>query len=323
MTDEKNKFGELKILNMRDAWKHEAHDFTPWLKDNISELGKALGLDLEAKNAEEKIGRFYLDLLAQEKDGRIVAIENQFNSTDHSHLGQLLTYAAGSGAQILIWVTEYVQEEHQAAIEWLNRRTDTETEFYLVKVEVLQIDNSMKAYKFIPVVIANQWQKETHEIMTVKSPKDVACGKYFYCFMEDLSEKNPLLKPYRNHKDSTRYRFFSLDVREWVLVHEFDNDDAIVYLYFQGENKKTATMLRNELLKQKESLTSKIEGLEWDGWSYSCIGVSRDGSFMGTEKSVNNTREWAVDNMIKFAETFSKEMLKGLEKKVTEKHNEK
>ncbi len=318
MTDKKNKFGELKILNMRDAWKHEAHDFTPWLKDNISELGKALGLDLEAKNTEEKIGKFYLDLLAQEKDGRIVAIENQFNSTDHSHLGQLLTYAAGCEAKILIWITEHVQDEHRAAIEWLNHSTDAETEFYLVKVEVLQIDDSLPAYKLIPVVSANKWQKEIHETLTVKTPEDLKCGDYFQCFMEELEKRECSLELYRNHKDSTRYRWFSLGVREWVLVHGFEYDDALVYLFFQGENKKTATMLRNELLKQKESLTSKIEGLEWDGWSYSCIGVSRDGSFSETKKSVNNTREWAIDNMIKFAETFSIEMLKELEEKIKE-----
>ena len=29
------KFGNLEIIDLREAWSHEAHDFTPWLADNL------------------------------------------------------------------------------------------------------------------------------------------------------------------------------------------------------------------------------------------------------------------------------------------------
>ena len=29
------KLGTLKNVNLREAWSHEAQDFTPWLADNL------------------------------------------------------------------------------------------------------------------------------------------------------------------------------------------------------------------------------------------------------------------------------------------------
>ncbi len=41
--------GKLTTVNPRDAWPHEASDFTPWLAqpENLQTLGDELELDLE------------------------------------------------------------------------------------------------------------------------------------------------------------------------------------------------------------------------------------------------------------------------------------
>ena len=82
-------------IDLRDVWPNEAADFTPWLEENISVLGGALGMDLEVQAREAPVGAYQVDLLASDGSGRTVVIENQLGSTDHNHLGQLLTYMAG------------------------------------------------------------------------------------------------------------------------------------------------------------------------------------------------------------------------------------
>lgn len=146
---------ELKI-DIRQAWAREDDDFTPWLAKNINALGEVLGLRLTAKQTEAPVGDFYLDLLAETDDGRCVAVENQFNQTDHDHLGKCLTYAAGFRADIIIWVTETVRDEHRRAARYFNE-TNSNVKFYVVVVEVFQIDDSHIAYQFCPFVDSGDW----------------------------------------------------------------------------------------------------------------------------------------------------------------------
>ena len=118
-------------VNVRRMWEHEALDFTPWLARNLDLLGEALGLELEQVQPEEPVGPFFLDILAKEADSdSLVAIENQLEWTDHSHLGQLLTYAAGCKAEVAIWVAPEFRYEHAEALYQLNEWTAGEMRFY-------------------------------------------------------------------------------------------------------------------------------------------------------------------------------------------------
>jgi hypothetical protein len=136
-----DKFGfkTLERVTAKTAWGKEASDFTPWLSENLDRLGGALGLALSLRAIEHAVGRFYLDLLCEDARGRTVIVENQFERTDHDHLGKLLTYAAGTKADVIVWVAESFTDEHLGAIGWLNDNTMPGVGFYAVRVEVLQI----------------------------------------------------------------------------------------------------------------------------------------------------------------------------------------
>ena len=92
----KETLGKIDVVSLREYWKDEANDFTPWLaeEENIALLGETLGIDLEIEAKEKSVGPFKADILCRDTNDNWVLIENQLERTDHNHLGQLMTYAA-------------------------------------------------------------------------------------------------------------------------------------------------------------------------------------------------------------------------------------
>ncbi|MGH3187552.1 MAG: hypothetical protein ACRDPY_10725 [Streptosporangiaceae bacterium] len=157
--DHLDQFGRLERVNVRDGFKDEAQDFTPWLARNLDRLGEQLGLALELRETEHPVGRYALDILANDVTGRLVVVENQLGQSDHDHLGKLLTYAAGTDCRVVIWIATSFSAEHIAAFEWLNRTTTAEVGFYAVQVELLRIGDSALAPYFQPLVRPNEVAK--------------------------------------------------------------------------------------------------------------------------------------------------------------------
>jgi len=154
--------GRLQKIELRDIWRTEDQDFTPWLarEDNITLLGDTLGLELEVEAQEKEVGPFRADILCKDlTDGTWVLIENQLERTDHKHLGQLLTYAAGLQAVTIVWVAAQFTDEHRAALDWLNTGTDDGFRFFALEVELWKIGDSAAAPKFNVVSQPNEWSK--------------------------------------------------------------------------------------------------------------------------------------------------------------------
>lgn len=115
--------GKLEKVELRQIWQNEGQDFTPWLagKENLEMLGEVIGMELELEAQEKNVGPFRADILCKNiEDESLVLIENQIERTDHKHLGQLLTYAAGLQSVTIIWVASKFTEEHRATLDWLN-----------------------------------------------------------------------------------------------------------------------------------------------------------------------------------------------------------
>jgi hypothetical protein len=114
------KIGRLQRMAIRDVWAMEEFDLSPWLAENLDLLSDELDLRLELVEMEHRVGRYELDLLLRSEDDRVVIVENQFGRSDHDHLGKLLAYAAGTNADVVVWLAEDFTEEHLAALQWLN-----------------------------------------------------------------------------------------------------------------------------------------------------------------------------------------------------------
>jgi len=154
--------GRLERVELRDIWTSEATAFTPWLArtENLALLGEALELELELEAQERAVGPFRADILCKdiERDAWVL-IENQLERTDHTHLGQLLTYASGLQAVTIVWIAARFTEEHRSTLDWLNDITDESFRFFGIEVELWKIADSPAAPKFNIVSKPNDWSR--------------------------------------------------------------------------------------------------------------------------------------------------------------------
>ncbi|HHV75513.1 MAG TPA: hypothetical protein GXX41_12945 [Thermoanaerobacterium sp.] len=163
MVDEKgNKktFSPIIEIPLRRFFKRENKDFTPWLQENIELLGDAIGIEVTGAETEVPIGNYKLDILAIEPGTeRKIAIENQFGTTNHTHLGQLITYMAGVKADVVVWIAEDFKDEHITAINTLNKISDENFAFFCIKPRIIKIENSNPALEFIVLAKPDKWEK--------------------------------------------------------------------------------------------------------------------------------------------------------------------
>ncbi|MBD3338070.1 MAG: DUF4268 domain-containing protein [Candidatus Lokiarchaeota archaeon] len=306
-------FGNLRKLNLRDVWKNEAREFTPWLAKNISELGKTLGMELELKQMEASVGEFSLDLLANDVGrNKAVIIENQISSTDHDHLGKLLTYASGFDASVIIWIAETIREEHRQALDWLNQRTDTDTEFFGVVIEILQIDDSKPAYNFNPIVFPNEWQKSKKRPGSNQvSEKMEAYRCYFQDLIDELREKYNFTNARKGQPQS--WYSFASGYSGITYGTSFALGNRIrVDLYLDQGDAEKNKQLFDTIYQDKEVIESKFdEDLEWerlDDKKASRIAIYRNGSIDSDGETLKEIKDWSIEKLLKFKEVFSPNM---------------
>ncbi len=293
------------VKNIRDIWKDEARDFTPWLAGNLTLLGEALGMELEEIAQEAQVGSFSLDILAKEMGRDVnVAIENQLEETDHSHLGQLLTYAAGYDVRVVVWVTPDFRDEHRAAIDWLNRWTPEEIEFYAVEVRAIKIGDSLAAPEFRPVAFPNGWTKKRQSGL---SPSGLQFRDFFRPLVDELRRRG---FSNRTKAHGRHYRHFSSDFKGVYYATAFVGGSTFPYAYIHIEHgdKEFGKRIFDALQERSPEIEASIDA-EWkwrrlDRRNYCCVGLRRDGSIDDPPEKLKETRAWMLEQLPKLKEVL-------------------
>lgn len=202
------EFASLESQEVREYWEHEAHEFTPWLADEIrtedvSELEDSLGLDLEVIEEEKSVGRYNVDILAEVvDDNRNVVIENQLNSSDHDHLGKSIAYASGVDADIIVWVAPRFYDEHRDAIQWLNENSREGVDLFAIRLEVWKIGESDPAVRLNPVVEPSEWKEKAQRSDSELTDTEQLQEEFWTAFRDRIEERNTPLsarKPYPDY----------------------------------------------------------------------------------------------------------------------------
>jgi len=261
------ELGKLEKIPLRDAWKHEALDFTGWLSesDNLQLLSNEIGIDIILIQTEASVGKFNVDILAEEESSnRKIVIENQLESTDHDHLGKIITYASGFDAEIIIWIVKDVRDEHKQAIDWLNENTNEKINFFAINIELWRIGNSPLAPKFNIISKPNNWAKALKKSTSSSSQGKVTDLKMlqleFWSSLNDYFEKNSTTISTRTPRPQHWYDL-SLGVGQKaylsLVVHNRDQYCSVeVYI----PNSKE---LYSELEENKDEIEQKT-GLQFE-----------------------------------------------------------
>ena len=198
------KLGKLQEIDIRDVWPHEQYDFSKWLssEENIQELGNVLNLSLTDVETEKYVGNYRCDILCKDEiTGKVVLIENQLESTNHDHLGKILTYASGLDASVVVWIVASARDEHASAIEWLNKHTDDNISFFLIEIHAYKIGDSEPAPQFKIIEQPNDFSKTVKSIAKNKELNESQrCRLEFWTQFNDVLEQRG--KPFNKRKRS-------------------------------------------------------------------------------------------------------------------------
>ena len=187
--------GRLADVPVREAFAHEAHVLTPWLAANLDRISDAIGIPLEDADTEVTVEGFAADILAHDPaNGRKVLIENQLEASDHTHLGQIMTYLAGLEASVMVWIAPTFREPHLAAIRWLNEHTVEPFAFFALRLRVVRIGESDLAPLLEVIERPNDWERAVQRAV-VSSENDMAAfyNQFWSGFSDYLKARG---KPY-------------------------------------------------------------------------------------------------------------------------------
>jgi Domain of unknown function (DUF4268) len=188
------ELSRLESVDPRAVWSNEAHDFTPWLLQHHDDLAETLGIDLKLERAEEAVGSYSLDLIGRDlTHDAVLMVENQLEVTDHSHLGQVLTYAAGTGAATIVWIARAFREEHRQALDWLNESTIEDTRFFGIVLRAVRIADSPPAPLFEVVAKPNDWGRRVKTVAraTELTGRSAAYADFWRRLVEAVRERHP------------------------------------------------------------------------------------------------------------------------------------
>lgn len=256
--------GKLKEINIKTVWKHEQYDFSNWLaeEENIQQLGDTLNLSLTDVEKEKFVGSYRCDIICKDEiTGKNVLIENQLESTNHDHLGKIITYASGLDATVVIWIVGNAKEEHASAIEWLNQHTDEEISFFLIEVHAYTIEGSKPAPYFKIIQQPNDFAKQVKSISRNAEMNDSQSSRleFWTLFNEILEQKG---KPF-NKRKATVDHWYSVAVgssRCHISIELVNRDHIIRVSMWIPDDKE----LYDSFFSNKDDIEKRLgHSLSW------------------------------------------------------------
>jgi len=301
-----SELGEIQEVDLRKQWQKEDREFTPWLSNNLDLIEEKLDIDLELKGTEVPVGSYNADIVAQptQSEKGDVVIENQLGKSDHDHLGKIITYASGLDASYVVWVCKEIQEEHKAAVDWLNENFSKDVGFLALEIKLWKIGDSNMAPKFNVICKPDEWSKYVQSTASEELSETKRMQREFWSqFKEYLEEKGSPLNP-RKPRPQHWYSF-AIGVSGYHLsLIANTRDDRIECKLYIEEN---GTERIQELMRWREEIEEKCGAeLEWNKLEEkkaSGIAQYRDFNLYNKDKW-EEAFKWLKDRLETFHKVF-------------------
>jgi hypothetical protein len=286
-------------------WRHEARDFTTWLADNLDLLSETLGFPLTLVQTEMRAGIYSADILAKSGE-RTVVIENQLESTDHDHLGKLITYLSNLDAKIAIWITSAPRPEHENAIHWLNEWLPIDVAFYLVKIDAVRIGTSHAAAMFSIVAGPSAAAVEAGEVKKEIAERRVQYREFWAQLLPRAKEKTQLharISPGTDYWVSTGAGRGGL-AYSYVLL----NSNARIELYIDrgeaNENKQIFDVLYAQKATIEQAFGAPLNWQRLDDRRACRISYAFNSGGVSTQDRWPQIQDEMIDAMVRFELAF-------------------
>lgn len=303
------QLSKIDKVDLREVWKHEALDFTNWLAkpENLELLSDEIGIGISLIQTEASVGNFNVDILAEEENtGRKIIIENQLDSTNHDHLGKIITYASGLDAEIIVWIVKSVRDEHKQAIDWLNEHTDDKINVFAIQMEVWKIADSPYAPKFRIIAEPNDWAKAVKKVTTKSELTDTKLLQleFWSKFKEYVQDNNANIKLRKTRP------------QHWYNI-AFGSSSAHISLTINSQSEQMACgiyipdskLLFAALLKNKDKIENELsEQLDWEELpdkKASRIILKTDGDLFNQD-NWEQYHSWMLEKVADFQKVFGK-----------------
>ena len=303
------ELGKVQNVVLRELWPGEATHFTPWLAQNLDLLADKLGMDLELESTEAVAGDFSADIIARDlSTSKLVVIENQFGSTDHKHLGQLMTYSSILGAGVVVWIAETIRPEHKSAIDFLNQNLKGGLRLYAVEASIIRIDESKPAFVLNVVSMPTEAPIVSGEVGQQLSETQEKYRSYFQELIDELRETHKFTNA-RTGLPQNWYTFPSENSRVYTYSTSFARGSRVrVEVYIDCRDKAKNEQIFDCLYQKREEIEATFgTPLSWERLDTrrACrIAVYRDGDIDADSETIAEIRRWAIEKLLRLKAVF-------------------
>ena len=288
---------ELQPVGLREAWPHEAWNFTPWLAERLHLLGKELNLDLELVGTEivlPEAGR--VDILAKQVEtGANVVIENQFGWSDDSHCLRLLGYAANADSDILVWVAEDFTEYHRGILAWLNQSDSINV--YAVEARAYRVGDSLAAAFRLAVGPTQATQDRPSPSAATNT--NTWYAQFYRPLVDRLRREG--LPPVGRGGFRGQWRSFETGYPQTVYAVGWNDGTAQASWQTYGDDKERVYAGLAQYKEEIDAALNKEAIWEAEGWDH-WVRLETKDLPIHDDADYERARQWLADNLLRLRE---------------------